>query len=86
MRHQSVLEWGRDVAFLSEPGGIYKLNEVIQDQVAAEPLPVSERIQSVIDRIKWPTAEVGLRRALGESVILPCHWTRRAVVITQCWC
>lgn len=62
-----VLEWGRDVAFLSEPGGIYKLNEVIQEQVAAEPLPVSERIQSVIDRINWPTAAVtACAQALGE--------------------
>src|SRR4029077_6052745 len=62
-----VLEWGRDVAFLSEPGGIYKLNEVIQDQVAAEPLPVSEPIQSVIDRIQWPQAQVwATAAALGE--------------------
>src|SRR4029077_5357311 len=62
-----VLEWGRDVAFLSEPGGIYKLNEVIQDQVAAEPLPVSERIQSVIDRINWgPAAIYACAQALGE--------------------
>jgi hypothetical protein len=62
-----VLEWGRDVAFLSEPGGIYKLNEVIQDQVAAEPLPVSERIQSVIDRINWRAAETwACAQALGE--------------------
>jgi hypothetical protein len=62
-----VIEWGRDVAFLSEPGGIYKLNEVIQDQVAAEPLPVSERIQPVIDRIYWPSAEIwACAMALGE--------------------
>jgi hypothetical protein len=62
-----VLEWGRDVAFLSEPGGIYKLNEVIQDQVAAEPLPVSERIQPVIDRIQWGLASIwATAAALGE--------------------
>jgi hypothetical protein len=52
-----VLEWGRDLAFLSEPGGIYRLNEVIQNQISTEPLPVSERIQPVIDRINWPEAE-----------------------------
>lgn len=52
-----VVESGRDLFFLNEPGGIYRLNEVLQDQVATEPLPVSDDIQPLIDRINWPQAE-----------------------------
>jgi hypothetical protein len=53
-----VAEVGRDLLFLDEPGGIYKLNEVLQDQIATEPEPVSDPIQPVIDRINWRQAEV----------------------------
>jgi hypothetical protein len=53
-----VVEAGRDLLFLNEPGGIYRLNEVIQDQVATEPLPVSDAIMPIIRRINWRAAEV----------------------------
>ena len=52
-----VAEVGRELFFLDEPGGIYKLNEVIRDQIATEPQPVSDAIQPLIDRIYWPQAE-----------------------------
>jgi hypothetical protein len=62
-----VLEWGPDLAFLSEPGGIYRLNQPVQNLIATDPLPISERIQSVIDRINWGTAGVwACAKALGE--------------------
>jgi hypothetical protein len=62
-----VLEWGPNLAFLSEPGGIYKLNQPIQNLIATDPLPISEPIQPVIDRIRWSTAEIwACAAALGE--------------------
>jgi hypothetical protein len=53
-----VVELGRDVAFLSELGGIYRLSETIQNQISTEPLPISDPIQPVIDRINWRQAEI----------------------------
>jgi len=65
--NKCVIEWGSDLAFLSEPGGIYRLGEVIQEQISTEPLPVSEPIQSVINRIHWPDAEAwACAQALAE--------------------
>jgi hypothetical protein len=62
-----VLEWGPDLAFLSEPGGIYRLNQPLQNLIATDPLPISEPIQSVIDRINWSEAEkFACAAALGE--------------------
>jgi len=52
-----VVESGPDLLFLDEPGGIYKLNQVIQDRIATEPYPVSDDIQPLIDRINWPQAQ-----------------------------
>ena len=62
-----VLEWGPDLAFLSEPGGIYRLNQPLQNLIATDPLPISEPIQSVIERINWdPAAIWACAAALGE--------------------
>jgi len=62
-----VVESGRDLLFLDEPGGIYKLNEVIQNQISTEPYPVSDFIQPVIDQINWPYAEAwACAKALAE--------------------
>jgi hypothetical protein len=52
----AVVEEGNDLLFLSEPGGIYRLSEVIQERVGAQPLPVSDPIQPVIDQIDWAMA------------------------------
>ena len=51
--NKTMVEDGGDVLFLSEPGGIYRLSEVIQDQITTEPKALSEPIQPVIDRIGW---------------------------------
>lgn len=56
--HSCVVEAGRDVLFLSEPGGVYRLNEVLQDQVSTEPIPASDNIKPLINRINWPQAEI----------------------------
>jgi hypothetical protein len=44
---------GREVFFLSEPTGFYKLTQIVQDEIAAEPIPISMPIQPIIDRINW---------------------------------
>ncbi len=49
---------GGDITFLSETGGIYKLSEVIQDNVVTDPTPISLPIQPVIDRIDWSRAHL----------------------------
>jgi hypothetical protein len=49
---------GGDIMFLSETGGIYKLSEVIQDNVVTDPTPISLPIQPVIDRIDWTRAHL----------------------------
>ena len=47
------LDVGGDQIFLSQPNGFYRLSEVIQDQIVALPMPISEPIQRVIDQINW---------------------------------
>jgi hypothetical protein len=54
---RSMVEVGNDVMFLSEPGGIYRLTEIIQEKISTEPAPASEGIQPIIDRINWPAAK-----------------------------
>lgn len=50
---KAVVWDGGDVLFLSEPGGIYRLGQVIQDRIQAAPLPVSDNIEPLIARINW---------------------------------
>jgi hypothetical protein len=58
---------GGDVIFLSEPNGFYRLSEIIQNQITALPLPVSEPIQAVINDINWPiTHNWGSSASLGQ--------------------
>jgi hypothetical protein len=57
LSNKCLVEDGADVIFLSEPGGFYALTEVIVNQIAAEPVPVSEQIQPIIDRINWAVAQ-----------------------------
>ena len=52
----AIVEDGNDLLFLSEPGGIYRLSEIIQEQIGAQPLPVSDPIQPIIDQIDWNAA------------------------------
>ena len=51
-----ITEDGVDLMFLNEPNGIYRLSEVIQDQITTAPVPVSEPIQPLIDSINWKAA------------------------------
>src|SRR6266478_3539576 len=56
---------GGDVLFLSMPNGFYALSQVIQEQINALPVPISEPIQSVIDQINWPyTLQLGCSAAV----------------------
>jgi hypothetical protein len=48
---------GREVMFSSRSGaGIFAISEVIQDQIAVGPTPVSWQIQPFFDRINWNEA------------------------------
>jgi len=51
-----VTEDGNDLLFLSEPGGIFRLSEVIQERIGAQAVPVSDPIQPIIDQINWLAA------------------------------
>ena len=58
---------GGDVLFASMPQGFYSLSEVIQEQIATLPTPISESIQPVIDDINWPiTLQMGCSVALDN--------------------
>jgi hypothetical protein len=48
--------FGSDLIFLSRPAGFYKLSQIVQDEIATEPRPISEKVQPLIDRINWPVA------------------------------
>lgn len=63
----AVTEDGHDLLFLSEPGGIYRLSEVIQEQIATEAVPASDPIQPIIDRINWEgTADWGCAATIKD--------------------
>lgn len=65
--YKTQVEVGGDILFLSQPNGIYRLSEVINDQIVTLPLPISEPIQRVIDQINWPyTALWGCSAALDN--------------------
>jgi hypothetical protein len=51
------LQDGSDIIFLSHPDGFYHLGEVIQDQITVQPVPISRKIQPIIEQIDWVRAE-----------------------------
>jgi hypothetical protein len=63
---------GSEVFFLSDPGGFYKVSQVIQDQIGYEPVPISRSIQPIIDRIDFGRPDffgtdfAGCSEALGD--------------------
>lgn len=60
---------GADVIFLSKPGGFYRLSQIDQENVATQPVPISRRIQPVIDRINWDRANLWTcSAAIGDYV------------------
>ena len=56
---------GTDILFASAPHGFYTLSQVIQDQIGALPVPISEPIQDTINQINW-----GITILMGCSVAL----------------
>lgn len=52
----SWLMVGGDVWFLSNPGGVFRVAEVIQDRLEAVAVPISEEIEPIIRRINWKYA------------------------------
>jgi hypothetical protein len=61
------LQVGREVYFLAEQEGIFKINEVIEEQIVVEPTPVSLPIQPMIDRIDWDSARLNACSAKLEE-------------------
>lgn len=49
----SPIQVGQEVYFMSEKLGVFKLTEVLEKRLMSRPLPVSDAIQPVIDRINW---------------------------------
>lgn len=47
------LETGGDIIFLSNPGGFFRLSEVIQDSITTLPVAISEPIQPIINQLQW---------------------------------
>jgi hypothetical protein len=54
--HDAVVRDGADVLFLSEPNGVYRLSEVIEDQIVSPAIPVSTPIDPAIRSINWAAA------------------------------
>lgn len=59
---------GGDVLFLSEPGGIYRIAQVLESRLQTVPLPVTDPIQPLIARINWKAAKGAVAVAMGEYV------------------
>jgi hypothetical protein len=58
---------GADVIFLHDPGGFYRINEAIQEQIVVDPIPISEQIRPMIDRINWDEVKLyGCSAALND--------------------
>jgi hypothetical protein len=70
--NQAVCQVGVDVYFLSEPGrGVYRISEAVQEQIAVNPLAVSDPIQPIIDKIDWvKAAQWATIRALGPYIYI----------------
>lgn len=62
---KSVVQAGADALFLSH-SGIFRIHQVLQDRTETAPIPVSDRIQPVIERINWRFAGGIVSAVLGE--------------------
>lgn len=65
---KAVVMVGGDVLFLSEPGGIYKVAQSFESRIDVVPVPITDCIQPLIDRINWPAANGAVAIILGEYV------------------
>ena len=72
INHEACVQVGVDVYFLSSTGeGVYRISEAVQDQIAVNPLAVSDPIQPIIDQIDWGQAQNwASMRTLGLYVYL----------------
>lgn len=61
---------GADVFFLSNPGGVYRVTQIFQAQIATVPVPVSYPISPRIDRIHFPAAATTACAAVFDG----CYW------------
>jgi hypothetical protein len=50
---KSIVQVGADHIFLSNPGGFFRLSEVYESRTMAQPIPISDKIQPLIDQINW---------------------------------
>ncbi len=66
----SVAMTGGDALFLSEPGGVYRFGEVIENRIEANPVPVSDPIEPLIRRINWPAAGGAVAKSFGQRYYL----------------
>lgn len=51
---RSPIQVGQEVYFMVERLGVFRLTEILERRLMARPLPISDDIQPVIDRINWP--------------------------------
>lgn len=65
---KAVVMLGGDVLFLSEPGGIYRVAQAFENRLQTIPLPITDPIQPLIDRINWTAASGAVSASLGEYV------------------
>jgi hypothetical protein len=52
----AVLQVGGDLFFLDNPTGIYRIAQTFESRIETVPIPVTDCIQPLIDRINWAAA------------------------------
>lgn len=58
---------GTDVIFLSEQKGFYRISTITEDRIGVPPVPISRRIQPIIDSINWGRQIIyGCSEQLGD--------------------
>jgi hypothetical protein len=65
---KAVVMLGGDVLFLSEPGGIYRVAQSFESRQQVVPLPITDPIQPLIERINWKAATGAVAETVGEYV------------------
>jgi hypothetical protein len=65
---KAVVQVGGDLLFLSAPGGIYRVAQTFESRLETVPLPITDPIQPLIDRINWGAASVAVAVLVGEYV------------------
>lgn len=63
---KAVLQLGGDILFLSDPGGIYRIAQTFESRIETVPVPISDSIQPLIDRINWSAASGAVAALAGE--------------------